>query len=262
MSIDNHYHRTIGYRFDGCIITCFFVQMLTVRFILGHQQNRIALMPFFKKSAIFAAALIVPAAMPCPQALAATPGTDTVINGLDYGPLASLVGTWKSTPPDGVDIAPGREGSKVGKGGVAVEPSYETITFTPAGDATNASDQHLAAMFYHQQVFRKSDNKQFHDQIGYLIYDKANQTVYDSFCIPRAVCVVAEGKPGATLTLTANATGIAQSGYMVKHDTTESFTITYEMSGNTMKYKQETKLNVYGKPFSHVDSGTLTKVEK
>ncbi|MBB5374111.1 heme-binding beta-barrel domain-containing protein [Acidocella aromatica] len=216
-------------------------------------------MPFFKKSAIFAAALIVPAAMPCTQALAATPGTDTVINGLDYGPLASLVGTWKSDATGGVDIAPGREGSKVGKGGVAVEPSYETITFTPAGDATNASDQHLAAMFYHQQVFRKSDNKQFHDQIGYLIYDKANQTVYDTFCIPRAVCVVAEGKPGTTLTLKSEGQGIAQSQYMVKNDSTENFTITYEISKNTLKYKQETSLQVYGKPFSHIDSGTLTK---
>jgi hypothetical protein len=214
------------------------------------------------KSAIFAVALMIPGALLCTQAIAATAGTDTVIDGVDYGPLATLAGTWKSSTTGGVDVAPGGAGSNVGKGGVAVEPFYETIPFTPAGDATNASDQHLAAMFYHQQVFRKRDNKQFHDQIGYLIYDKANQIVYDSFCIPRAVCVVAEGKPGPTMTLTAQGSGIAQSGYMVKNDTTKSFTISYEISGNTLKYKQVTELRVYGKPFSHVDSGTLVKVEK
>ncbi|MDD5375585.1 heme-binding beta-barrel domain-containing protein, partial [Acidithiobacillus sp.] len=129
------------------------------------------------KSAIFAVALMIPGALLCTQAIAATAGTDTVIDGMDYGPLATLVGTWKSSATGGVDVAPGGAGSNVGKGGVAVEPFYETITFTPAGDATNASDQHLAAIFYHQQVFRKRDNKQFHDQIGYLIYDKANRIV-------------------------------------------------------------------------------------
>ncbi len=49
-----------------------------------------------------------------------------VINGLDFGPLAKLVGEWKSVESGGVDIAPGQEGSKVGKGGPAVEPFYET----------------------------------------------------------------------------------------------------------------------------------------
>jgi hypothetical protein len=36
---------------------------------------------------------------------------------------------------------------------------------------------------------------QFHDQTGYLIYDKKDRKVYDTFCIPRGVCVVAEGLP-------------------------------------------------------------------
>ncbi|MDR3504839.1 MAG: heme-binding beta-barrel domain-containing protein [Acidocella sp.] len=211
------------------------------------------------KTAIFAAALIAPITVPYGKALAATPEADTVIGGLDYGPLAELVGTWKTDTAGGVDIAPGRADSTVGEGGVAVSPYYETMTFSPAGDATNASDQHLAAMFYRQQVFRKSDNKQFHDQIGYLIYDKKNQMVYDTFCIPRAVCVVAEGKPGTTLALKSEGQGIAQSQYMVKNDNTGNFTITYEISKNTLKYKQETNLQVYGKPFSHIDSGTLTK---
>src|SRR5664279_4124876 len=108
-----------------------------------------------------------------------------VIAGLDYGPLVGLVGTWKSAPNGGVgvDVAPGQAGSTVGKGNPAVSPYYETIKYTPAGDAVNASEQHLAALYYRQQVFAKIDNKQFHDQTGYLIYDKIGQKVYDTFCI-------------------------------------------------------------------------------
>jgi hypothetical protein len=212
------------------------------------------------KTIAAAAVLVAPIAATSAQAIAATPEQSTVINGLDYGPLAALVGTWKTAPSGGVDVAPGQTGSTVGKGGKAVSPFYETITFTPAGDATNNSVQQLTAVFYHQMVFRKSNNNQFHDQIGYLIYDKMNHRVYDSYCIPRAVCVVAEGLSGSTMTLTSKSQGVAQTQYMVNNDSTKAFKITYDLSGNTMKFKQETELHVYGKPFVHTDEDTLTKV--
>src|ERR1039458_213343 len=129
-----------------------------------------------------------------------------VIGGIDYGPLVGLIGTWKSAPNGGVDVAPGQAGSKVGKGKNEVTPYYETITHSPAGRAVHATDQNLGAVYYRQQVFAKSDNKQFHDQTGYLIYDKKNQKVYDTFCIPRGVCVVAEGAPGTKMTLDRKST--------------------------------------------------------
>jgi hypothetical protein len=182
-----------------------------------------------------------------------------VIAGVDYGPLAGLIGTWKSAPPGGVDVAPGQAGSKGGKGNPAVSPYYETITYTPAGGAVNASEQNLAALYYRQKVFAKSDNKQFHDQTGYLIYDKKNHKVYDSFCIPRGVCVVAEGAPGTKMTLKTQSKGVAETQFMLKHDRTQAFSITFTLSGNTLKYKQKTDLQVYGKSFSHTDSDTLTK---
>lgn len=208
-----------------------------------------------RKTAALAALLAASAAMP----FTASATKASVVDGLDYGPLAGLIGTWKTAPTGGVDVAPGRAGSKVGKDNPAVSPYFETIKFTPAGDALNASEQHLAALYYRQQVFRKSDNKQFHDQTGYLIYDKKNQKVYDAFCIPRAVCVVAEGAPGATMTLNTRSKGESETQYMLKNDDTKAFSVTLELSGNTLKYSQKTDLQVYGKPFSHVDSSTLEK---
>lgn len=154
--------------------------------------------------------LVIPAILLASSTLAHA-DSDTTINGLDFGPLAQLVGTWKSTDTGGVDVAPGQEGSKVGKGGPAVEPYYETFTFEPAADAKNASDQYLVAMYYKQEVFRKSDNGKFHDQRGYLIYDKKNQMIYNSYCIPRAVCVVVEGKAGNKVDFKTGKRGIAES---------------------------------------------------
>ena len=195
------------------------------------------------------------------SSFAAAPAAEiSLIDGLDYGPLEGLIGTWKSAPNGGVDVAPGQAGSKVGKGKPAVTPFYETITYTPAGEAVNASEQHLAALYYRQQVFAKSDNKQFHDQTGYLIYDKQNQKVYDTFCIPRGVCVVAEGAPGTTMTLKTQSQGVAETQYMLNTpDDTQAFSVTFTLSGNTLKYEQTTDLQVYGKPFSHTDSSTLKK---
>ncbi|HDO1354865.1 TPA: FABP family protein [Aeromonas veronii] len=188
--------------------------------------------------------------------------SNTLINGLDFGPLAQLAGTWESTDTGGVDVAPGQDGSKVGKGGPAVEPFYEVITFEPAADAKNASDQYLVAMYYKQEVFKKSDNSKFHDQRGYLIYDKKNQLVYNSYCIPRAVCVVTEGKAGNKIEFKTGKRGIAESAYMTTNDSTTDFSMTLDFSQkNLLKYNQTTSLMVYEKPFAHSDSASLTKVK-
>ncbi len=186
---------------------------------------------------------------------------DTVINGLDFGPLAQLVGTWQSTEQGGTDLAPGQAGSAVGKGGAAVEPFYEVLTFEVAADATNASDQHLVALYYKQEVYKKSTDAKFHDQRGYLIYDKANNSVYNSYCIPRAVCVVAEATAGNVMNFTTKADGIAQSEYMTKNAATTGFTMTLTVNGDDLSYSQATALNIYGKPFAHVDSSKLTRVK-
>ncbi|WP_429028729.1 heme-binding beta-barrel domain-containing protein [Aeromonas veronii] len=205
--------------------------------------------------------LVIPAILLASSTLAHA-ASDTTINGLDFGPLAQLVGTWKSTDSGGVDVAPGQEGSKVGKGGPAVEPYYETFTFEPAADAKNASDQYLVAMYYKQEVFRKSDNGKFHDQRGYLIYDKKNQMIYNSYCIPRAVCVVVEGKAGNKVDFKTGKRGIAESSYMSANDSTTDFMMSLDFSvKDQLKYNQTTSLQVYGKPFAHSDSGTLIKIK-
>ena len=59
----------------------------------------------------------------------------STIDGIDYGPLAALVGTWEGDK--GTDIAPEPDGTEE-------NPYYETITFYPAGDVENAETQTLS----------------------------------------------------------------------------------------------------------------------
>ncbi|WP_286299737.1 heme-binding beta-barrel domain-containing protein [Vibrio apostichopi] len=182
------------------------------------------------------------------------------INGMDFGPLAKLVGTWKSVETGGVDISPGQEGTDVGAGGPAVTPFYEVMTFEVAADATNASDQYLVALYYKQEVFRKADDSKFHDQRGYFIYDQKNQIVYNSYCVPRTTCVTAEGPAGDTMTLVASKRGIAESEYMTDNATTTGFTMNISISDDTLTYSQTTGLEIYDNAFAHTDSSTLIKV--
>jgi hypothetical protein len=223
------------------------------------------------KVAASAVALAAPIPATSTPALAATTSmpasvpTDAqhiIINGKvqNYGPLAAYIGTWKTVPQTGVDVAPGQTGSDVGRGGKAVSLFYETITITPDIPETNSSTQHLISVFYHQQIYRTTNHHWFHDQIGYLIWDKTNNLVYDTFCIPRAVCVVAEGRPGNPMVLATKSQGVAQTQYMVRNDIAESVKAMFQVSGNTLKYKETTDLFVYGKPFIHTDQDTLTKV--
>lgn len=177
----------------------------------------------------------------------------------DFGPLQPLIGSWKTVSP-GVDLAPGRTDSAAGQGSQAVEPFYEVRTFEAAADAVNASDQSLVAIYYKQEVFRQRDDAKFHDQRGYLIYDKENQMVYNSYCVPRAVCVVAEGKAGKKMTLTAPDRGISESSYMNENATTQAFSMTMDIGANTLSYAQTTKLNIYGKDFIHTDAAKLKRV--
>jgi hypothetical protein len=178
---------------------------------------------------------------------------------IDYGPLAALVGTWKGDK--GMDVSPEPDGREE-------NPYFETITFTPIGDVTNAERQVLVGLRYHQSVSRKSNGQVFHDQVGYWIWDKATSTVMESFLIPRAVGVLAGGKytagAGPVVLEVASAAdspdwGVVQSPFMRDNAKTVSFRHRLTVDGNTLTYDETTVLDIYGKRFDHTDTNTLTR---
>ena len=191
------------------------------------------------------------------------------VKKVDFGPLQHLIGTWKGDK--GMDVTPVKPvGKPAATKKLAKEevPYYEIITIEAAGDVTNAEEQVLVAVRYHQTVFRKSDKEQFHDEIGYWLWNAANKTVMQSLLIPRAVGLLAGGKITETkdsVTFKVSAAednkdwGIIQSPFMQKKAKTERFVHTVTVSGKTMTYSETTTLNIYGKKFDHTDGNTLTR---
>lgn len=186
---------------------------------------------------------------------------DSVINGVDYGPLAKLIGVWKGDK--GKDVIPKTDGEDV-------NPYYETINFETVGDVTNAGEQTLSVVRYHQVVSRKSNDEVFHDQIGYWIWDPKSQTIIETITIPRAVTILAGGTVKETddgkLTIEVKSEegdgdwGILQSPFMKDKARTKKFTHSLTISKDTMEYSETTFIDIYGKKsFEHVDSNVLSR---
>lgn len=185
----------------------------------------------------------------------------TVIDGVDYGPLARLVGNWQGSM--GTDIAPEPDGTEN-------NPYYETIEFSACGDVSNAERQKLAILHYREIVKRKSNDEVFHDQVGYWLWDADAKTVMHTFTIPRAVAIVAGGSfegdaSEETIQLELAAAcdnhdyGITQSPFMRDNAKTTAFSQTLTITNDSLKYRQSTIVDIYGKTFDHTDTNILKK---
>jgi len=180
----------------------------------------------------------------------------------DYGPLKLLIGTWKGDK--GMDIAPKEKGQEE-------NPYYETIIFEKAGDVDNADKQTLAIVRYHLFVKEKANDEVSHDQVGYWLWDKENETIIHSLTIPRGVSVIAGGKFDANnadkdaATFNVNAKidgewGIVQSPFMKNNAKTIEFTQELRVNASELSYTQTMLLDIYGRSFEHTDDNVLTRV--
>ncbi len=184
-------------------------------------------------------------------------------NETEYGPLGALIGVW--TGDKGMDIAPEPDGPDE-------NPFYETIEFTAVGGIDNADEQDLAAVWYRQIVRKQSDDRIFHDETGYWMWDPSDNTIMHSLTIPRGVSVLAggtyAGQPDADGNIILNVAAslesdqwqIIQSPFMLKKARTTEFTQNLIVGGDTLKYVEVTTLNIYGKVFPHSDQNELRRV--
>jgi len=181
---------------------------------------------------------------------------------LDYGPLQELLGTWQGDK--GMDVAPEPDGAEE-------NPYYETITYTPVGDVSNAESQRLVAVHYTQVVQRKSNDQVFHHQTGYWMWDAANELVMHSFTIPRAVALVAGGhwrgerdtdgrvQLEVIARLGDDDWGIVQSPFMRDHARTGKFVLRLQVGEGRLSYHQTTWVDIYDKLFEHTDANELIR---
>lgn len=185
------------------------------------------------------------------------------MNGIDYGPLAGLIGTWKGDR--GRDMAPEADG-------LDENLYYETLTYSAAGEVDNAETQELVSVHYQQVVNRTADDKAIHHQSGYWIWDAAGKSIMHAFTIPRGVCVMAGGTHqggtnedgGFTLTVAAALDDsdwqIIQAPFMQGNARTTDFKQTIKFDDRYLSYSQSTMVEIYGKCFDHTDENQLTRV--
>lgn len=185
----------------------------------------------------------------------------TVIDGVDYGPLACLIGSWSGD--SGMDVAPEPDADEH-------NPYFETIRFEAAGDVTNAEEQTMSVVRYHQQVSRQSNKKVFHDQVGYWLWEAATGKVVQTLSIPRAVALLAGGSSkhenGKTI-LSVQASehegdwNITQSPFMRDNARTVAYRLSMVIENASMSYEQTTFLNIYGKQsYEHTDRNDLSRL--
>jgi len=186
---------------------------------------------------------------------------NTVIDEVDYGPLAQLIGKWVGNT--GLDNAPDANAN----------PDKTTFTdemvFTIAGPSENAEEQNLVSIKYHHVVRKLENGHIFHDQIGHWIYEKSTNIIMHSLSIPRAVCLLAGGEYqenngenifNVEAKAGSQTYGIVQSPFMLKKAKTKAFKMNLSVKGNELNYHEVTSLHIYGKDFEHTDKSTLFRV--
>jgi len=186
---------------------------------------------------------------------------NTIIDGIDYGPLAQLLGKWVGDK--GLDNAPDN------KADPDISPFTDELTFTVSGRSENAEEQELVSVKYHHVVRKQENGLIFHDQIGHWIYEHSTGLIMHSLTIPRAVCLLAGGSVTQNddeyvfdvKSNTGSETfGIVQSPFMAEKAKTKAFHMRMVVEGNILSYEETTSLFIYGKDFEHVDKSSLMRV--
>lgn len=187
------------------------------------------------------------------------------ITDVDFGPLSKLIGKWQGKR--GVDVSPEPDG-------IENNSFYETIEFSAVGEVSNAEEQYLAAVHYHQRVYRNTNDKPLHDQTGYWLWDASQKTLIHSFTVPRGICVLAGGRYDlaqaqenhpTVLQVTSSIDHaewpIIQTMFMSEKAKTLAFDQSLSVGDEHLSYQQKTLLDIYGKTFTHTDESELQRVQ-
>jgi len=182
---------------------------------------------------------------------------------IKQNPLIGLIGIWEGDK--GTDLAPKPEEDEN-------NPYYETLDVKAIEmEISNAEEQELTAVRYHQTVHEKETGEMSHSETGFWIWDNNSDSIMCAFSIPRGVSLLCGGTyeksddGNISFAVSAQADdpnwGIVQSPFMKEKAKTLAFKRELRLSGNTLFYEQETTVEIYGKTFAHRDNNTLTRIE-
>ena len=179
----------------------------------------------------------------------------------EWGPLAGLVGDWASDY-DGRDV------SYHSDAGVLAETEYrEEATFAPFGPV-GSGPRSLYGLDYRTAIFRRDEDRPFHTEVGYWMWDGAESQVMRLVVISRAQCTLAGGtaEPGATTlrlaaTRGSNTYGILANPIQDRTAHATRFDLTVVIDGDTLSYDQTTTIEDTRTPSMvlHTDRNVLRR---
>lgn len=180
------------------------------------------------------------------------------------GPLTPLVGEWEGDV--GVDLSYHNEDDIIGK-----TSYFEKAWFKPIPIQTNGK-QNLDGLKYGSTAWRHGEESMdaFHDEIGYLLWDKLRGEVYRSVVFGRGIAIQAGAEAGPrdkVLNFKADAGhgcyGIVQNPHLLENANLISFKSTFKFNNDgTFTHSSDIlmRLTALGREMHHTDVNTLHKV--
>lgn len=180
----------------------------------------------------------------------------------ELGPLAGLEGIWEGA--QGTDKAPDDDPALV-----ETNAYRERISFAPTGLVANHA-QKLYGLRYATTAWRLDATDPFHEELGYWLWDVAEQQVLRCFMVPRGVTIIAGGaaEPGARsfelcAEVGSGTYGICSNRFLDREFKTVRYDLKFEIRDpDTIHYREDTVLQIRGQDalFHHTDENTLTRV--
>ncbi|MCO6460834.1 MAG: FABP family protein [Saprospiraceae bacterium] len=182
------------------------------------------------------------------------------------GPLTPFVGEWEGNV--GVDR------SYHNQDDIISETSYfERAWFKPIPIVENGQ-QIMHGLNYQMVAWRHGEEAMdpFHDEVGYLLWDKANGQVIRCFAVPRGLAILAGGDAGPrdkTLKFVAVPGapdyGLSQNKYLMERARAKAFTSKFTFNDDgTLSYTSDLVLDLKatGSEMHHTDRNTLHRVKR
>lgn len=177
------------------------------------------------------------------------------------GPLRVLAGVWEGTKGD--DTAPSDDR------GIEKNQFRERMVFDPIGRVDN-HEQILYGLRYATTAWRIGEDKPFHEEVGYWLWDAKAKQAMRCFIVPRGVTVLAGGTVEKDAKQFRMSARIGSPTYGICSNVfldIEFKTVGYELeiiihNENSFSYEEDSQLILKGKTeiFHHKDSNTMHRV--
>ncbi|GAA4672437.1 FABP family protein [Gordonia humi] len=195
-----------------------------------------------------------------------TPDLAEIQGPRKLGPLTPLVGHWEGDV--GVDLSYHNDDDETGH-----TSYFEKASFTPIPGQENGR-QKLWGLKYSMTAWRHGEEAMdpFHDEFGFLLWDKANGQVMRTVVFGRGIAIQAGGDAGphdTVMNFDADPAdpsyGVLQNRYLMQRAEIQGFTSSFTiLDDQTFSYTSDLvlRLEQAGVTMHHTDQNTLRRVRR